>query len=35
MNYVNNELSNIMDGTWTKPRTAEDYISMWENFKID
>jgi hypothetical protein len=28
MNYVNNELSNIMDGTWTKPRTAEDYISM-------
>jgi hypothetical protein len=30
-NFNLNEFDRVFEGKWTKPRTANDYISMWEN----
>lgn len=39
LNFKNEVLSNVMKGKWQAPRTESDYasnyISAWENFKLD
>jgi hypothetical protein len=35
LNFNNNVLNNVMMGKWEAPRSANDYISAWENFKLD
>jgi hypothetical protein len=33
MSFNLSEFDKVFDGTWKKARTADDYISMWENLK--
>lgn len=34
MNFNNCLLESVMEGNWQPPRTTEDVISAWENFKL-